>query len=110
MGIKAPASFSHGRSRTPDDHYSVRRGSWRLILETSTDDRWLYDLGSDPRELENRAEENPHLSDELASVVLKQLQLDRTLSERLSGGFEVPELDDGTLRDLEALGYLDGEN
>jgi len=106
----APASFSHGRSRTPDDQYSVRRGPWRLILETSTDDRWLYDLESDPGELENKAAENPRLSDELAGAVLEQLQLDRMLAERLSEGFEVPELDEGTLRELRALGYVDGEN
>lgn len=104
-------SFSHARSVSADmnTRYSVRLGSWRLILDTSSDEEWLYDVESDPDELRNLAATSPRRTEELAAMILAQRKRDQTLAALFSADFETLKLDDETLDELRALGYVDSD-
>ncbi len=79
---------------------AIRTEGWKYIhFEESPDE--LYDLRRDPGERDDRIGESPEEAERLRRLALDVVQArDRDPGERL-------ELDDATIRELKALGYLD---
>lgn len=90
-----------------DPRRSIKRDGMRLVLNTATGERWLYDLASDPGELHDITAERPDRADELESALREELRRDALL-RRLLGDPTVSEaLNDDQLEELRRLGYVD---
>jgi arylsulfatase A-like enzyme len=86
---------------------SVHRGPWHLLFSQSEDEAELYDLRSDPEELENLASENPEVMEDLKKDYARLMQDSKDLSAKFvlrDGGR--PRLDKKTREQLKALGYV----
>jgi arylsulfatase A-like enzyme len=83
---------------------AVRRGRYKLIINTKLGTRELYDLSADPAETDNLAEALPDLTRELAAL-LDDFERRHPDPER-KPEFEI---DEGTRERLRALGYTEQE-
>jgi len=81
---------------------AVRRGRYKLIINTKLGTRALYDLRADPAETQNLAESRPDLTQELAAL-LDDFERRHPDPER-EPEFEI---DEGTRERLRALGYTE---
>jgi hypothetical protein len=93
-----------------DRRYRVYRDGALKLVETSTGERWLYDLAADPAETRDVAAERPA---DLAAVTARLHEvsvaidlpaLDRPL---LAEGETKPDVDEATRERLQALGYVE---
>jgi arylsulfatase A-like enzyme len=78
-------------------------GDWKLIERYPPGkpvQRWLYNLRDDPRELFNRAPENPRRAQRLGRLLADRL------AEPKIGQAPAAEIDALLRQELEALGYL----
>ena len=66
-GERVVFSEYHGHG-TRAGSFMVRRGNWKLIHNVAAPDQ-LFDLASDPEELDNRLEAHPHMAEELAAAL-----------------------------------------
>ncbi len=81
--------------------YAINDGRWKLILHREGGrTKWveLFDLGEDPREVSNRAEDRP---DQAARLIEHLEQL-----EPFAGPREIEPIDEETRDNLRALGYV----
>jgi arylsulfatase A-like enzyme len=88
------------------DQLAVRKGRYKLIStrdESRSDE--VYDLESDPGEINNLAFANPELTAELRELATRYWQ--HITEENTSTPVEEPVLDDVTRDRLRALGYLE---
>ena len=106
--LEIEPSFSHGLSSKAQQH-SVRTSRWRLIVDDESGAEELYDLETDPGELENLAESRPEKLAELRALLDGQRREDELLRDLLDVGLEGSALDEETLRELERLGYIGEE-
>jgi arylsulfatase A-like enzyme len=83
---------------------AVRRGRYKLIINTKLGTRELYDLSADPAEAQNLAESRPDLTQELAAL-LDDFERRHPDPQR-EPEFEI---DEGTRERLRALGYTEQE-
>jgi arylsulfatase A-like enzyme len=83
---------------------AVRRGRYKLIINTKLGTRELYDLSADPAEAKNLAEAQPKLTRELAAL-LDDFEGRHPDLER-EPEFEI---DEATRERLRALGYTEQE-
>jgi arylsulfatase A-like enzyme len=81
--------------------FGIRVGPWKYIEGDRDGRRELYDLASDPRELRNRADEQPERTAELRA----RLHAWRAAHPRPGG--EAPALSDDDRARLRALGYVE---
>ncbi len=83
---------------------SVRSGGHKLILIPTADGirEELYDLLADPGETVNLIGERPEIEERLRRLLGQTLASDPAMA----GGQEERELDEGTLEELKALGYV----
>ena len=82
------------------DLVSVQTTTWKYI-QSSTGQHELYDLGSDPKELDNRATAEPEMLNTLKGLL--------DLWRRSVGGRdqgETEEIDEGLKENLRGLGYI----
>ncbi|MEQ1504940.1 MAG: sulfatase [Myxococcota bacterium] len=99
---KGPLLMPHGRYR------AYRAGNWKLTTDSLAAGPWLFDLGADPDEQQNRAADAPEqlaqLQTELATYekVLALPPLDGEI-----GPVARQELSDAECEQLAALGYVD---
>jgi arylsulfatase A-like enzyme len=83
--------------------YRTFRGlAWKLILDRKSGHAELYSLADDPGERRNLAEERPDIRAELLQA-LQDSRYDRYAPDSVA----TPELDAGTVSELQALGYVD---
>jgi arylsulfatase A-like enzyme len=87
---------------------SIVVGGHKLVLEDRreaglADLLWLYDLAADPEERVDRRMREPLRTEYLAATLRRHLELTR----RRSAGAERRALDPETIRELQALGYVD---
>lgn len=79
---------------------AIRTGGWKYIhFETEPDE--LYDLARDPGEQDDRIDRDPEDAERLRRLALE------VVAARNRDPAEQMELDDATIRELKALGYLD---
>jgi len=83
---------------------AVRRGRYKLIINTKLGTRELYDLSADPAETQNLAESQPDLTRELAAL-LDDFERRHPDPERA----QEFEIDEATRERLRALGYTEQE-
>ncbi len=84
---------------------SVQEGNWKLIQQIEHGQLvWprLYDLATDPTELENLADRYPVRTGYLAAVIRRKLAAPDVRLEAADGV-----IDEGVKKSLQALGYLD---
>lgn len=86
-----------------DLNIALRRGPWKAIWNAEPDSVELYDLNADPRERHNLALQQPVLVQEFKRSAQAWLSACSKIAP--SGGFD--NLDEETLRELRALGYID---
>lgn len=87
--------FGHRRGIVFGDHH--------LLGALENDELELFEFRTDPLELNNVVDEQPAVAERLRSLA-KQWQ--DSLDRRGSPEIETPELDEQTVKSLEALGYL----
>ena len=83
-----------------DQRRSVRRGRYKLIVDTAADAAELYDLAADPGEQRNLSADRPDLVDALAA------DLERLGEQRLSAPLAPPPPPE-VREQLRALGYVE---
>jgi arylsulfatase A-like enzyme len=105
----APAVGTALSTAEPGRMHSLRTGRWRLTLDAKTGRATLYDHDRGPEEALNAAGGRPDVVRELRARLAALIEADRALGERLALDAGGAELDAGTRRELEALGYVDGE-
>ena len=88
---------------------SVRSERWRLVVDRETGFERLFDLDTDPAEMRDVASRHPQVARDLRLALDQQSARDRVVAARLSSGGAPVEVDDRTLRELQALGYESGE-
>lgn len=91
-----------------DVNVMMRRGPWKGIWNAELDDVELYRLDEDPRERADLASTEKRVSEAMRTFALAALARCRENASQPSRK-PAPELDDATRRQLEALGYVDGE-
>ncbi len=102
---KGPQVNPRGRYRT------FRKGDWKLV-QHSDGGEWLYDLGSDPGELEDVAEAEWQKLEELKDDLdfyRGELLLPELDAEVTGEVMDVEDMDAATKKQLCELGYLDGD-
>ena len=98
------AERSHVYQNVHNLAVAVRRGKWKLIWPIQPEYRWvaeqpvLFDLDADPGELADRAAEHPDLVDELRGLLEPWIALGKRPV--------AADVDEDTLEQLRALGYL----
>ncbi len=104
-GSEAPSLIGYGESIEAFKLFGspvlrfVRQGHWKYIHTTPPE---LYDLKSDPAELDNAAAREPERTAELRDALTELLRNTTTADA------SAPEIDRQTGKRLEALGYLMG--
>jgi len=101
-----PLLQPHGRYR------SYRNGAWKLAVWSLDGGPWLFDLASDPNEDHDLAASRP---DELARMKTELATYEKALglqalTEAVSAVTPPEQISDAERAQLEALGYLEGEN
>ena len=95
--------FGHRRNRVATEVlWAALFGSWKLIEDTSTGERMLFDLQEDPGETDNKIEEHAELA-QVLQASLDRLKQSQSLG---SGPVEVP-MDEALLEHLRSLGYTE---
>ncbi len=85
----------------------VRRGAWKGIWNADLNTFELYDLSVDPREHDNLASAHPDLVTAMRSHAETWYARCRE-SKQATGTVDLDKLDQATLRNLRALGYISG--
>jgi len=80
---------------------SLMRGRWKLIHDRLRRSWELYDLESDPDELDNRIGHDPDLDEQLKNALLREEHFDFIPPTRE----DMPGPTEAELRELDALGY-----
>lgn len=94
-----------GPIRNPNRHLAVTDGRWRVILVKAASAE-LFDLRDDPGELRNLAEKHPDVLADLHQRYTQfMLEDQRPWSKAVR-----PNLDPATRRELQNLGYTDGDD
>jgi hypothetical protein len=106
---------SRTRGNAPSKQVGLRLGGYKLVV-TRSRTRWdaeLFNLSLDPREEHDLSEELPLLSQAMERMLRAWLEGSSATraprAPRSPGPKAPPELDEGVLRELRALGYFDGE-
>ncbi|HIF22291.1 MAG TPA: DUF229 domain-containing protein [Gemmatimonadetes bacterium] len=100
----ARPTFTHAMSKGTQRH-SVRDGRWRYILEDESGAEQLFDLQTDPGELQDVVAEHPVELKRLRELLAAQRAADDALRIRLDASLEATELDAATQAELDGLGY-----
>ena len=89
-----------------DPRRSIKLGQWRLVWNSATDQRQLYDLANDPGELVDVADRYPDRANQLKALLSAELEHDRLLRRVLGDPGESEPLTDEERDRLRALGYV----
>jgi arylsulfatase A-like enzyme len=110
--LEPAARFGHALSRKGQEGrlWSVREGRWRYVWSEQSASGQLFDLESDPQELQDASAREPKIAERLLGLLRAQRDVDATFRERASGPAGVFVPDEATLRELRKLGYVDGEH
>jgi hypothetical protein len=81
----------------------VRDGTWRLVWDAQAQRARLYDLGTDPGETRDVANEHASVCERLLALLNAQREQDALFEQRVSGPAQTGAAPDA--RALEALGY-----
>jgi arylsulfatase A-like enzyme len=90
--------------RYPDKYHGVRAAGWKYLMRAADGAEELYDLRSDPGELDNQVERQPKRLAALRRACAAALERARETAVPQTTG--LPD-DPATLERLRALGYLD---
>lgn len=99
-----PLVVTEKRVKGEDDlRIGLRTADWKFIYDGSADERYLFDLESDPAEKENVLDANPDTAREFENHFHERLDRIEATSEDV----EIPDLetDAGVEQRLKALGY-----
>ena len=80
---------------------------WRIVYDALTDRSEIYRSLEDPREQSDLARTHPMRALKLRQAMLRQLTQNRTLVGIRNEEYLEPDLDEETVEQLRALGYLD---
>lgn len=107
-----PTVFSQGLSLGggEDRILSMRTGSKRLVLDTESGEKRMFDLETDPGELRDVTAEQPDVASQMARAVAHQVEVDLRGRATFVGEVGAAELDDATQQRLQELGYIDGDD
>ena len=92
LSEKKDFAFSEGENKNPHRKVAIINNSWKLISTVEKRDFELYDFKKDPNEVNNLAESNPTVIDDLKKVLFDTM--------------EIIELDEETYERLKSLGYI----
>lgn len=99
--VPVPVFGNLSRKRT-DDLSFVRWGRWKLIRNNRANNLRLFDLDTDPREIDNLVGSKPRIVEKLVASLAAQRARPRPR-------FEPVEIDAESAAQLDALGYRQGE-
>lgn len=85
-----------------DTNLAMRRDNWKVIWNEEPETVELYNLATDPGELQNRSASEPELSRELRDEAVGWLETCRASAP----GVEIRELDDRAKQQLRSMGYF----
>ncbi|MBW2698150.1 MAG: sulfatase [Deltaproteobacteria bacterium] len=87
---------------TEQFYQTYRKGKWKSMWERRRDNVMLFDLASDPRELEDLADRHPEI------LAAHRMRVDELSVELATGRTAQQDLSPEDIERLRALGYLDG--
>jgi len=105
MRINTKKYFRPGKELRGDVNIVVRRGQWKGIWNVEPDTLELYDLANDPGEQHDLAKENSQMA--LVMRLFAQDYYERCSENARHPPVRKIKLDDETLDNLRALGYVD---
>ena len=96
----------YSRSAFEKPKYGIRNSVYKYILHSATGKEELYNLREDPQEKINLMDSNEIIENYFRQQLSIWLHQQRSL-RRIFRGFErVSEIDEATLKNLKALGYI----
>jgi len=97
---------AHG-SKPPLPESMLEVDGWRIVYDALADRSEIYRAREDPREQSDLARMHPMKALRLRQAMLRQLTRNRTLVGIRTEDYLEPDLDEETVEQLRALGYLD---
>jgi len=102
-----PAHVVFSETQRMRNLIAVVAAPWKLVHSRTRSTSRLFDLRSDPEELENVAATNPLVTERLEAIIETHRAGQRAVVAELGVVYEQVELGDTTIEALEALGYVE---
>ena len=96
----------YSRAESVKPRYSVRDPVYKYILYSDTREEHLYNLRKDPQEKRNLIGSSEIIKNYFRQQFSIWLHQQRALREIIKGAGRVSEIDEATLKNLKALGYI----
>jgi arylsulfatase A-like enzyme len=86
---------------------AYRSEGWKLIWNTESNERFLFDLATDPGERQNVVEEQPQRAEKMATILEEHLRMVKADGTLGAGKRQELALDADLLEQLRNLGYVE---